>query len=626
MGAAPSNGILGGAGKWFTWTLTTAAAVTALLVNARNLGLTAWLGAVDVSFADHAATRVLVTPRADSLLSIGDTSVLAATVLDRRGAILTGARLRWLSEDTTIATVDSSGAVTARGPGRTRVSVGIRNLSASASISVIPHPTSIVITTETRVRLRQGDTLHLEAYAQDARGHRIRGARPRWRSSDPTIVAVDSFGTAVAGEPGIATMSATAGDGGAQLSLQVELTATEAHALGGDNQHALAGRRLLEPIGLRVLARAGRPVPGASVSFTPEDGLGQVEPATAIADQDGQARTSWTLSPHPGLQRLVARVGTLDSTVTFTAEADPAPGSIRVELPSGSPVGTAGGPLDQPIVLRITDSMGIPLEGLPVGWRTPDGGRLEGSERTDSAGGISARWWLGAHAGRQRLLVQIGRTRAIAPLVLVARAEAGPAAKAELLGGQSQRGTAGHTLPKPLTIRVRDGQGNPVAGAAVTIRPKAGSVQDSLLTTDQSGRLTIRWTLGHAAGEQRLQLSVDGLDSALTVSAHALAGPPAALTLTPLPIGLAPGKYARIVGRVTDAGGNPVSNALVRFNGHGGSLAPTETRSDDSGRVAVQWKADRGAVEYRITATLARTPISATQTSGTTTAAARKKG
>ena len=625
MGAAPSNGILGGAGKWITWTLTTAAAVTALLVNARNLGLTAWLGAVDVSFADHAATRVLVAPRADTLLSIGDTSVLAATVLDRRGAILTGARLRWQSEDTTIATVDSSGAVTARGPGRTRVSVGIRTLSASASISVIPHPTSIVITTDTRVRLRQGDTIQLGAYAQDARGHRIRGALPRWHSSDPTIVAVDSFGAAVAGEPGIATMSATAGDGGAQLSIQVELTATEARPLGGDHQHALAGRRLLEPIALQVLARGGQPVAGASVSFTPEDGLGQVEPALAVADRDGQARTSWTLSPHPGLQRLVARVGTLDSAVTFSAEADPSPGSIRVDLPSDSPSGTAGAPLDQPIVLRVTDSLGAPLEGLPVGWRTPDGGRLQGSERTDSAGSVEARWWLGPHAGRQRLLVQIGRTRAIAPFVLVAKADPGPAAKVELSGGQAQRGTAGRPLSTPLTIRVRDAQGNPVAGAAITIRPTAGSVKDSLPTTDRSGRVTTRWTLGRAAGEQRLQLFVAGVDSALTVSAHALAGPPAALTLTPLPIGLAPGKLARIIARVTDVGGNPVSNALVRFTGRGGSLASIETRSDDSGRVAVQWKAERGAGERRITATLPGTRISATQSSGTT-AAARKKG
>jgi len=42
--SANSSGVLSGASKWLTWILTTAAALTALIVNARNLGLTAWLG------------------------------------------------------------------------------------------------------------------------------------------------------------------------------------------------------------------------------------------------------------------------------------------------------------------------------------------------------------------------------------------------------------------------------------------------------------------------------------------------------------------------------------------------------------------------------------------------------
>lgn len=625
MPAVPSNGVLGGAGRWVTWVLTTTAAVTALLVNARNLGLTAWLGAVDMSFADHAATRVLVTPHTDSLLAIGDTSVLAATVLDRRGAILTGARLRWRSDDTTIAAVDSSGAVIARGPGRTRVSVGLRDLSASAAIAVIQRPVRVVITSESGARLRQSDSVRFEAYAEDARGHRIRGMLPRWHSADTTIVTVDSLGTAVAGEPGITTISATAGNGGAQLSLQVELTATETRALSGDRQHALSGRRLLEPVVLRVLARGGRPVPGATVTFTPEDGQGAADPASAVADHDGRARTTWTLSPHPGLQRLVARAGTLDSALTFTAEADPLPGSVRLELPGGSPAGTAGTTLDQPVVLRVTDSAGAPLGSLPVSWSTPDGGTIRGTERTDSAGTAEAQWSLGARMGKQRLLAQVGRTHAIPPFVITATAAAGPPAHAVIVSGQSQRGTAGRPLPTPPVVRVRDALGNPVAGATITLRPAAGSVTDSLLTTDRLGRATLRWTLGSIAGDQMVRLSVEGLDSALTVSAKALAGAPAGLTLTPLPATLHPGETARIVARVTDGGGNPVPNVLVRFSGRGGSVTPAQIRSDDSGRATVRWKTERSPAERRITATLAGTRIAATHPAGSLTTVVRKK-
>jgi hypothetical protein len=77
--------MLGSAGKWFTALITTFAAVAGLLVNAQNLGLTSWLGSVDLGIAAHAARRIVVAPKADTLLAIGDTAVLAVTVTDRRG-------------------------------------------------------------------------------------------------------------------------------------------------------------------------------------------------------------------------------------------------------------------------------------------------------------------------------------------------------------------------------------------------------------------------------------------------------------------------------------------------------------------------------------------------------------
>ena len=129
---ASTRGVLTGASKGLTWTLTTATALFSVLANARNLGLTDWFGAAGLSFADHAAQRVLVTPRTDSLYAVGDTIMLAAIVTDRRGAVLAGAQLRWESQDSSVVAVDSSGAVVARGAGRTLVTAWVRDHSASA--------------------------------------------------------------------------------------------------------------------------------------------------------------------------------------------------------------------------------------------------------------------------------------------------------------------------------------------------------------------------------------------------------------------------------------------------------------------------------------------------------------
>ncbi len=622
MRVAPSNGVLGGAGKWITWLLTTTAAVTALLVNARNLGLTAWLGAVDVGFADHAATRVLVTPRADSLLAIGDTAMLAATVLDRRGAILTGARLHWVSDDTTIADVDSTGAVIARGPGRTRISVHVRDLTSGASISVIQRPARVVITSEGAARLRQGETARFAAYAEDARGHRVRGLEPRWRSSDPAIVAIDSTGAATTGEAGVTTISAVLGEVGATLSLQVDLTPVEARLTNGDHQRALAGRRLLAPLVVQVLARGGRPVPGSSVAFLPEDGLGVLEPATAITDQEGRARALWTLSPHPGLQRVIVRVGTLDSTLSASAEADPAPGSVRTEFLGQAPTGIAGTTLDDPVTIRVTDTLGVALAMLPVEWTTPDGGSAQGAERTDSVGTATARWSLGRRLGRQRLLVQIGRSRGTPPFSIIATTTAGSPAQARLTSGAGQRGVAGLPLPVPVRVQLQDAVGNAVVGQAVILRPGAGTVNDSVILTDRTGEAATRWTLGPAAGEQMLRIAVEGMDSTLVVTARASAGPPAALTLSPLATTSRPGERQKVSARVADRFGNPVRNAVVRFRGRGGVVTPAEGRSDDAGRVTAQWQPDPRGSAPRITASVAGTGLTATASSGAT--AARK--
>ena len=436
--ANSSGGVLHGAGKWVTWILTTAAALTALLVNARNLGLTAWFGVVDLSFADHAAYRVVVTPRADSLFAVGDTTVLAATVTDRRGAVLTGALLHWHTEDSNVVAVDSAGTVVARGPGRARVTATVRDLTAGAMISVLQRPARVLIAGDSSLRIRQGDTIQLAAIALDARGHRIANAAPRWRSGDSTIIAVDSLGTAIAHGAGRTRLWASAGEGGAEVAVDVELTASTVAVVSGADQRAPAGRRLAEPIVFRAIARGGQPVPGAAVTFSTADGEGQIDPATATADREGRLKLIWTLGSHPGPQQLVARIAGVDTTFTVGADAEPVPGNTRVELIGAMPVAPAGLQLPQPVTIRFTDTAGAALVGIPVTWTLLDGGSVEASARTDSLGTAAASWTLNTRAGKQRLLAQVGSARAIPAFTITATAEARAPAGVGVVAGQAR--------------------------------------------------------------------------------------------------------------------------------------------------------------------------------------------
>ena len=60
---------------------------------------------------------------------------------------------------------------------------------------------------------------------------------------------------------------------------------------------------LAQNVVVRVMSRRGLPVSGALVTFRLAEGDGAAEPASALSDADGRARTSWTLGRLPGSQR-----------------------------------------------------------------------------------------------------------------------------------------------------------------------------------------------------------------------------------------------------------------------------------------------------------------------------------
>src|SRR6266581_7369855 len=80
------------------------------------------------SIGNMGAAWVGLRPQIDTATAISDTVHYAATVTDKNGSILVGARPVWTTGDSTIATVLSDGSVIAHGPGKTMVSVVVGKL------------------------------------------------------------------------------------------------------------------------------------------------------------------------------------------------------------------------------------------------------------------------------------------------------------------------------------------------------------------------------------------------------------------------------------------------------------------------------------------------------------------
>jgi len=604
-----------GAAKRISAIITTGAALAVLLANAQNLGLGAWLGSRGLGFADYAASRIMLMPRVDSMFAIGDTLILAATVMDRRGAALVGASIIWQSEDSGVVMVDSSGLVVARGPGATRVTASVRELTAASRVFVRQRVTGVEISGDTIIRLPEGERVPIAASALDARGFRVRDRAPAWSSSDSTVAAVDSAGQLAARAPGRTTLSASADGHTARTLVEVVLAPASLAIESGDAQRLPAGRRLPRPVVVRVLSRGGRSVPNTLVRLRPEDADAGVEPAERATDAGGRARASWTLSPRPGRQRLLVSVEGLDTVLTVGAEADPVARNTKIEVSGPPPAGGVGTPLAAPVTIRVTDSLGAAVGDVPVTWQALDQGKLEvEGDRTDSLGEARARWTLGPRAGTQRARVQVGNPRTMPPFTVTATAAPGDPAALRVAAGDAQRGPAGRALTKEIVIVATDGLGNAVPGTSVRARPVDGSVADSVVPTDSTGHARFRWTLGRRAGPQRLELRAAGVDSLVVVAARATPLAAANLEFQNPPATATPGRAIGVTVLVTDPYGNPVADASVTFSAAAGMLSASRVMTDDRGRATTRWTPGAGPGEPALAAVVRGTTVRATHT------------
>jgi hypothetical protein len=468
--------------------------------------------------------------------------------------------------------------------------VTIGGKSARTHVYVQQTPADLRAVGERMFRVPEGDRGKAVAQVVDARGHEIPGLGARWRSTDPSIAAIDSMGNVTGTAPGRTSLLATYNSLVLQHPVEVYPVPASLTLLGGDGQRTPAGQRVSQPVLVQVVSRSGRPIEGVAVRFVLEEGTGQVEPAAASSDAQGIARASWTLGGAPGRQSLSVNAEGVVSPTLVTAEAEPVAANTRIAVVSEHLEGPAGGALPGPVAVRVTDSSGVALADVPVAWTAGDNGSIVASEsRTDSLGEARARWNLGPKSGSQRAYVQVGNARAMPRFMVEASALAGAAAGLSLVNGKKYEGSVGAVL-KPLPeLRVVDRARNPVPGVAVTLMLSSGSVTDSAPATDSIGRVRVSWTMGRHASLQRMTARVAGVARPVEISARARAASPANLTfVTPKP-GTANRAVQSLDVDLTDAYGNPVPDQPVVFSTKFGNVSPGRVMTDAHGRAHTRW-------------------------------------
>jgi uncharacterized protein YjdB len=139
----------------------------------------------------------------------GQTLQLYATTSDAAGNPVTGVPITWASNTPAVASVSSTGLVTALTIGSTTISATASGISGSLTLRVLSTPVASVSLSPASATVAIGQAVQLSATAKDASGTVLVGRPATWASSAASIATVDTGGTVRGVATGSASVTAT---------------------------------------------------------------------------------------------------------------------------------------------------------------------------------------------------------------------------------------------------------------------------------------------------------------------------------------------------------------------------------------------------------------------------------
>lgn len=180
---------------------------------------------ITASYADLSTTSkvrvnghrkgIVVSPKVDTLQSVGHELQLSAVVLDAQGREIANPSINWTSLNPSVASVSSSGRVTALAAGIALITAASRGAVDTAAVHVLQAATavrtvSVVEIKPGTVSADIGQKVQLAATVKDGSGNTLAGVPVTWSTSDPAVATVDGYGVVTAQAAGAATIRATA--------------------------------------------------------------------------------------------------------------------------------------------------------------------------------------------------------------------------------------------------------------------------------------------------------------------------------------------------------------------------------------------------------------------------------
>jgi uncharacterized protein YjbI with pentapeptide repeats len=169
--------------------LVTAAAAGAATITATSEGVVS--AGVTITVRESVA-RVIVTPAEVSLVP-GAVQALVTSVQSASGTVLADRPITWTSANPAIATVSTSGVLTATGVGETVLTAASEGVAGRVAVTV-QQPVATVSVSPGELLVERGQSARLIVSVRDIHGSELSGVAVTWMSSAPATASVDRSG------------------------------------------------------------------------------------------------------------------------------------------------------------------------------------------------------------------------------------------------------------------------------------------------------------------------------------------------------------------------------------------------------------------------------------------------
>jgi trimeric autotransporter adhesin len=504
--------------------LVTALAAGGTIITAASEGRTA-VATITVSAVPVAT--VVVTPSANPVV-VGQTTQLKAELLDGSGKPLVGRPVLWSTSAANIATVSSTGLVTAVAPGEATISATSEGKSGSASVAVSPKPVSAVIVSPGQASVTVGSTTQLTAQVTDDQGNVLGGRPITFTSGLPSIATVNATGVVTGVATGTTTITATSEGKTGTATVTVTPIPVARVGVVPDAPNVTLGQTL--QLGVVVEGPNGQALVGRGTTWS--------SGAPLIASVSGSGLVAGL---SPGVAVIFASVEGVVGSATVTVR-QVSVAAVVITPPTSNII--VGGAVQ--LAASVRDATGAELPGRLVGWSSSD----EAIAVVSSTGRVS-----GLKLGTATITASSEGKSGTATVTV------GPAPVASVTVTPP---TASVTVGQTATFEAQtlDAAGGALTGRTITW----SSSSTAVATVAQTGVVT-----GVAAGTATITATSEGKSGTATVTVSAV--PVATVTVAPATLPLQVGATGALTATTRDAANNVLTGRPITWSSGNTAIA-----------------------------------------------------